>query len=118
MTSSKLLYIQKVVVHLPMVELYQQFLDKLVVAQKKNGNEQSWTVYEPTFTTIRNTREFVFIREMDSWAEIDEMEKEDPLAKIIMEYYGDKEGVQWLNIAQKAVKSVSTSVLSKMEQFS
>lgn len=118
MASSKLLYMQKVVVHLPMVDLYQQFLNKLVIAQKKNGTEQHWTVYEPTFSTIRNTKEFVFIREMDSWADIDIMEKEDPLAKLMMDHFGEKEGIQWLNVAQKAVKSITTSVLSKMDQFS
>ena len=101
-----------------MVDLYQQFLDKLVIAQRKNSTDLPYCIYEPTFNTVRNTKEFVFIREMESWSDIDKMEKEDPLAKIIMSHLGEKEGIQWLNIAQKAVKSISTSVLSKMNQFS
>ena len=52
----KFQYIQRVKIHLPMVEMYQQFLLKLGKAYDDQGIEKPWKLYEEPFGKIKNQR--------------------------------------------------------------
>jgi hypothetical protein len=111
-------YIQIVVVHAEMAEVYQQFLRKLISAHKSLGLDKNWTVYENSFSTIRDTREFIFTRALDNWAEIDAISVEDPLTKIMADVYGESDALQWMKVVQRAIKKITTKVYSKIPELS
>ena len=100
-----------------MAELYHQFLLKLVDAHKKIGLEKPWSVYENVFGKVKGHREFIFIRELSNWSELDNISKEDPISKIMADAFGENEAMQWMSIVQKAVATIETNVLSKFDQF-
>lgn len=118
MTLPKLLYIQTFQVHENFVHFYQQFVEKLVEAHKKMGNGDLWSVFENNFKKVGSVREFIFMREMDSWSNMDDLSKEAPLAKLLVSAYGEKEGLQYLELGRRAIRSYSTEVLSKLDNLS
>ncbi|MHA2032835.1 MAG: hypothetical protein ACW99Q_25995 [Candidatus Kariarchaeaceae archaeon] len=111
-------YIQTVEVHSDMVELYQQFIIKLISAQKAMKLEKSWVVYENPFSENEKTRQFIFVRPLNNWSEMDEISKEDSLSSILKEIYGENEAIQLLTVAQRSIKQTTTSVLSKIPNLS
>ena len=118
MSLPNLQYIQTIEVHSDMVELYQQFIMKLISAQKAMKLEKSWIVYENPFLESEKTRQFIFVRPLENWSEMDQISKEDSLSSILKEIYGETEAMQLLTIAQRSVKQTTTSVLSKLEHLS
>lgn len=118
MSLPNLQYIQTVDVHLDMVELYQQFIVKLISAQKAMKLEKSWIVYENPFPTNEKIQQFTFIRPLNNWSEMDEISNEDSLSTILKEIYGEQEAIQWLTVAQRAIKQTVTSVLTKVPHLS
>lgn len=118
MVLPKLQYIQKFEVHESLMDYYQEFIIKLVAAHKKLGIQKSWTVYENTFKPILDTREFIFVRELESWSDIDKLSNEEPMPKILIDAYGEKEGIQLLQIGKKSIKKITTEVISKIDNWS
>ncbi|MHA2252006.1 MAG: hypothetical protein ACXAD7_16705 [Candidatus Kariarchaeaceae archaeon] len=118
MALPNLQYIQKVEVHGELAEVYQQFLRKLISAHKTLRIKKNWIVYENSFSSIRKTREFIFIRGLKAWAEIDEISKEDPLTKIMVDVYGENDALKWMKVVQQAVKKITTLVYSKIPELS
>lgn len=118
MNLPNLQYIQTVEVYADLVELYQQFIMKLISAQKAMKLEKSWIVYENPFAVTEKTREFIFIRPLDNWSEMDAISKEESLSSILKEIYGEQEAMQLLTVAQRAIKQTTTSVLSKVPHLS
>ena len=118
MELPKLLYMQKVKVYIPMVEIYQQFIRKLISASKALKIQKSWTVYEEPFSKVKETQTFVFIRSLESWQELDLLADEEPLSQIFRDIYGEKDAFEWLTIAQKAVKSTKTQIMSTIPSLS
>ncbi|MCH8908550.1 MAG: hypothetical protein IH840_15800 [Candidatus Heimdallarchaeota archaeon] len=118
MSLPNLQYIQTVEVYSDMAEVYQQFLRKMISAHKASGIKNKWTVYENTMGIVRTTREFIFIRALDNWAQLDEIAKEDPLTKIMLDIYGETDSLQWMKVAQKSVKKITTSVISRNADLS
>lgn len=117
MALPKLQYIQRFEVHENLVDYYQEFVMKLVEAHKKQGLTKSWTVYENTFKPIRDTREYIFIRELESWSDIDTLSAEQSLAKILIDAFGEKEGMQILQMGKKTIKKISTEVISRIDMM-
>ncbi len=118
MSLPNLQYIQTVEVHSDMAELYQQFIVKLISAQKAMKIEKSWIVYENPFSTNEKTQHFTFVRPMEKWSEMDEISNEDSLSTILKEIYGEQEAMQWLTVAQRAIKQTVTTVLTKVPHLS
>lgn len=114
MELPNLQYIQIVEVHSEMAEVYQQFLRKLITAHKTQKIAKKWTVYENSFVTIRNSREFIFIRGLESWSDFDIISKENPITKIMADVYGENDALHWMKIVQSAVKKITTFVYSKI----
>ena len=108
---------QTVKVHNSMVEMYQQFLLKLVKAYENLGIDRPWTVFEKVFGTVKDVRGFIFIRPLDTWAELDNISAEQGLSEIMAKNYSEQEAMQWMNIVQKSVKSIETQVISQLPQF-
>ena len=113
----KLFYIQNVKVHIEMAELYQQFLLRLGKAYEDIGIDKPWTVYENTFSKVSRHREFIFVRNLSKWSDIDEITEEQALSQILAQAYGENEAMKWMNVVQKAVKSIETQVLSRLQQY-
>ena len=99
MSLPNLQYIQTVEVHSDMVELYQQFIMKLISAQKAMNLDRSWIVYENPFAVSEKTRQFIFIRPLANWSSIDEISKEESLSSILNETYGEAEAIQQIGRA-------------------
>ncbi len=118
MTLPKLQYVQFVEVHGEMAEVYQQFLRKLISAYKSMNFSKKWVVYENSFCIVEDSREFIFIRELDAWSDLDGISKEDPLTKIMADVYGESDALQWMEIVRRAVKKISTCVYSKIPELS
>ena len=117
MTSAKLLYIQTVKVYTEMVELYQQFLLKLTKAYSDLAIDRPWKVYENVFGEVSDFRDFIFIRGLDFWSELDQIATEDGISKIMAKVFGENETIRWMQVVQKAVKSIDTRVISTMDQY-
>ena len=118
MSLPNLQYIQTVEVHSDMVELYQQFIVKLISAQKAMKLEKSWVVYENPFSADEKSQNFIFVRPLEKWSEMDEISSEESLSTIMKEIYGEQEAMQWLTVAQRAIKQTTTTVLTKVPHLS
>jgi len=113
----KLLYLQKVKIHIEMAELYQQFLLRLGKAYEDTGLDKPWSVYENTFGNVSKFREFIFMRHLNGWSDLDEISEEQTLSQILAKAYGENEAMKWMNVVQKSVRSIETQVLSHLPQY-
>lgn len=118
MTLPDLLYIQKILVHENFLESYQQFLRKLIAAHKNQNINKNWVVYEKPFGTVSNHREFIFIRSLNSWSDLDIISKEESMSQILSNAFGETEALQWLKIAQTSIMKITTEIYSKMKEIS
>lgn len=114
----KLIYIQRFEIHENLVDAFTDFIMKLKEAHRNKEIENKWTVYENSFGSIEATREFIFMREMDSWIKMDDFANEDSLGKLLIDTFGQQQGLQILQVGKRAIKKITTEVISRVDYMS